>query len=182
MQRVQRIIHTRLPRCMFRHIHPPPPSSLPPSRTYPSPITIHLCSGRNGVDRSVGKGVYRFARIYTWAIRWQHPKPDASPRTSSSPPSSTQASSPTYSHVSRAHAAAPLPLLFRPFPTSFHPYLSLARLDKPIGTWLLLWPCYWGVALATQGGHVFDWKYMVLFGVGAFVMRGAGYVANSATH
>lgn len=57
-----------------------------------------------------------------------------------------------------------------------NPYLRLMRLDKPTGTWLLLIPCWWGVALSA---HYFPniW-YMFIFAAGAVVMRGAGCVVN----
>lgn len=58
------------------------------------------------------------------------------------------------------------------------PYLQLARLERPIGTWLLLWPCWWSVALATPAGRFPDLKLMVLFGLGALLMRGAGCTYN----
>jgi len=62
-------------------------------------------------------------------------------------------------------------------PTSVQPYLELMRLEKPIGTWLLLWPCFWSTAL--QPLHTLpDFKLMALFGVGAVVMRGAGCTIN----
>jgi 4-hydroxybenzoate polyprenyltransferase len=67
---------------------------------------------------------------------------------------------------------------FRYFPTNAHPYIRLARLDKPIGTWLLLWPCYWSTALAASPGAWPDLSLMTLFGVGAVVMRGAGCTIN----
>ncbi|WP_417520226.1 4-hydroxybenzoate octaprenyltransferase [Minwuia sp.] len=58
------------------------------------------------------------------------------------------------------------------------PYLKLARLDRPVGTWLLLWPCWWSVILARP---VLDWetvRLFALFGIGALVMRGAGCTMN----
>ena len=61
-------------------------------------------------------------------------------------------------------------------PPPFRPYLRLARADRPIGTWLLLIPCWWGMALATPG--VPDWRVMGLFAMGALVMRGAGCTLN----
>jgi 4-hydroxybenzoate polyprenyltransferase len=62
-------------------------------------------------------------------------------------------------------------------PTSrFYPYLRLMRLDKPAGTWLLLLPCWWGVALAAD--YFPNLWYMFLFALGAVVMRGAGCVVN----
>lgn len=68
-------------------------------------------------------------------------------------------------------------------PTGLRPYARLARLDRPIGTWLLLLPCWWSLALAwradpsviSMGGLL--WLYM-LFGAGALVMRGAGCTIN----
>lgn len=67
---------------------------------------------------------------------------------------------------------------FRYFPDHVHPYIRLARLDKPIGTWLLLWPCYWSTAVAASPGALPDLSLMALFGVGAVVMRGAGCTIN----
>lgn len=58
------------------------------------------------------------------------------------------------------------------------PYLRLMRIDKPIGTWLLFWPCGWSIAMAAEAGALPDLKMMALFGAGAFVMRGAGCTIN----
>jgi 4-hydroxybenzoate polyprenyltransferase len=69
-------------------------------------------------------------------------------------------------------------------PPQAQPYLRLMRADRPIGTWLLLLPCWWGLALAwVSGAHetisiVTALWYAVLFAIGAFVMRGAGCVYN----
>jgi 4-hydroxybenzoate polyprenyltransferase len=49
------------------------------------------------------------------------------------------------------------------------------RLDRPVGTWLLYWPCAWGVALAGVGGR---WDLFLWFLAGAFAMRSAGCVYN----
>jgi 4-hydroxybenzoate polyprenyltransferase len=49
------------------------------------------------------------------------------------------------------------------------------RLDRPIGTWLLYWPCGWSVALAGVGGR---WSLLLWLGLGAFAMRSAGCVYN----
>ena len=59
-------------------------------------------------------------------------------------------------------------------PAATRPYASLMRLDRPIGTWLLFWPCSWSVGLA--GGTAL-WLY-ISFLVGAFAMRSAGCVYN----
>lgn len=61
-------------------------------------------------------------------------------------------------------------------PRAWRPYARLARLDRPIGTWLLLWPCWWSLALAAKG--LPDPLLFVLFGIGAVVMRGAGCTLN----
>lgn len=64
-------------------------------------------------------------------------------------------------------------------PPAAQPYARLMRLDKPIGTWLLLLPCWWSVALAADRWP--DFGLMLLFAVGAVVMRGAGCVVNDIT-
>ncbi len=59
------------------------------------------------------------------------------------------------------------------------PYLRLARLDRPIGSWLLLIPCWWSVGLAgMQARHFPSLWHIVLFFIGAFAMRGAGCTWN----
>jgi len=67
------------------------------------------------------------------------------------------------------------------------PYLQLMRADRPIGTWLLLWPCLWSIALASHGhgAGTENWDFylpnitlLILFAIGAFVMRSAGCVVN----
>jgi 4-hydroxybenzoate polyprenyltransferase len=65
-------------------------------------------------------------------------------------------------------------------PDWLRPYLRLARLDRPIGSWLLLMPCWWSSGLAAvQAGHTFPnpW-HIALFFIGAFAMRGAGCTWN----
>jgi 4-hydroxybenzoate polyprenyltransferase len=64
-------------------------------------------------------------------------------------------------------------------PPFSRPYLRLARLDRPIGSWLLLMPCWWSVGFAGMHEHQFPslW-HIVLFFVGAFAMRGAGCTWN----
>jgi 4-hydroxybenzoate polyprenyltransferase len=64
-------------------------------------------------------------------------------------------------------------------PTWSRPYLRLARLDRPIGSWLLLLPCWWSTGLAAvHGGTFIDLRHVVLFFIGAFAMRGAGCTWN----
>ncbi|XP_050372504.1 4-hydroxybenzoate polyprenyltransferase, mitochondrial-like [Argentina anserina] len=63
-------------------------------------------------------------------------------------------------------------------PKLARPYAKLARLDKPIGTWLLAWPCMWSITLAASPGHIPDFKMLTLFGCGALLLRGAGCTVN----
>ncbi len=63
------------------------------------------------------------------------------------------------------------------------PWLQLMRLDRPIGTWLLYWPCVFGLILgaAAEERRFTEWRdfeYLGLFGIGALVMRGAGCTFN----
>ncbi|MBM3506132.1 MAG: 4-hydroxybenzoate octaprenyltransferase [Alphaproteobacteria bacterium] len=79
-------------------------------------------------------------------------------------------------------------------PHRLRPYLRLARFDRPIGAWLLSWPCWWSIAMAAREAPT-GWRWavtgagangeglpdpilMVLFLIGAFAMRGAGCVWN----
>ncbi len=65
-------------------------------------------------------------------------------------------------------------------PVWLRPYLRLARLDRPIGSWLLLLPCWWSAALAAGAAHKWGpspW-HIALFFIGAFAMRGAGCTWN----
>src|SRR5437764_3210924 len=68
-------------------------------------------------------------------------------------------------------------------PSWSRPYLRLSRFDRPIGSWLLLMPCWWSAALAA--GVARDVRQLplviVLFLIGAFVMRGAGCTWNDIT-
>jgi len=64
-------------------------------------------------------------------------------------------------------------------PPFTRPYLRLARLDRPIGSWLLLMPCWWSVGLAgMRVEHFPSLWHIVLFFIGAFAMRGAGCTWN----
>jgi 4-hydroxybenzoate polyprenyltransferase len=61
-------------------------------------------------------------------------------------------------------------------PPRLRPYCRLARLDRPIGTWLLLFPGWWAIAMAAPRWP--DARLLLLFGIGAVVMRGAGCTLN----
>ncbi|MDE3017125.1 MAG: 4-hydroxybenzoate octaprenyltransferase [Pseudomonadota bacterium] len=55
-------------------------------------------------------------------------------------------------------------------------YLRLMRLNQPTGIWLLLWPCWWAIALASRG--LPPPSLLLLFGIGAVLMRSAGCIVN----
>jgi 4-hydroxybenzoate polyprenyltransferase len=80
--------------------------------------------------------------------------------------------------------AAPLTWVDRYMPPAFGPYLRLARADRPIGIWLLLWPCWWSILLAASQtplrflSVLYVLWLMMLFAIGAAVMRGAGCTYN----
>jgi 4-hydroxybenzoate polyprenyltransferase len=84
-------------------------------------------------------------------------------------PSAHQAPNATASDI-QAHGLVGL------LPPRLRPYALLARLDRPIGTWLLFLPGLWGLALG--GAPWPDAVLVALFGIGAVVMRGAGCVVN----
>jgi 4-hydroxybenzoate polyprenyltransferase len=64
-------------------------------------------------------------------------------------------------------------------PAAVRPYLRLARLDRPIGSWLLLIPCWWSLGIAAiRADHLPSLWHVVLFFIGAFAMRGAGCTWN----
>jgi 4-hydroxybenzoate polyprenyltransferase len=79
------------------------------------------------------------------------------------------------------HSASDIPRgnwLDRFLPASARPYARLMRLDRPIGTWLVLLPGWWALAMAETPGTWPDPFWVALFGIGAILMRGAGCVIN----
>jgi 4-hydroxybenzoate polyprenyltransferase len=67
----------------------------------------------------------------------------------------------------------------RSAPAWARPYLRLGRLDRPIGAWLLLLPCWWSVGLAAvRAAEPINLRHTLLFFIGAFAMRGAGCTWN----
>ncbi|APZ51567.1 4-hydroxybenzoate octaprenyltransferase [Salipiger abyssi] len=69
-------------------------------------------------------------------------------------------------------------------PAWLRPYLRLSRADRPIGTWLLLLPCWWGLLLSMVHDGRASWFDLWIFagcGIGAFLMRGAGCTWNDFT-
>lgn len=59
---------------------------------------------------------------------------------------------------------------------TFSPYLRLMRLHQPVGIWLLMWPCWWSIALASDG--VPSPELLALFALGSVLMRSAGCIIN----
>lgn len=80
----------------------------------------------------------------------------------------------------RVHDATTHNWVDRFAPEPWRPYLRLSRADRPIGTWLLLLPCWWGLLLAIlqSGWRWFDLWLIVGCTLGAFLMRGAGCTWN----
>ena len=77
--------------------------------------------------------------------------------------------------------------VYRVLPRPVWPYAQLARWDRPIGWWLLLWPCWWSTAMAASAGGRLGASLadmlpsplvLALFLVGAVAMRGAGCTYN----
>lgn len=60
---------------------------------------------------------------------------------------------------------------------TFQSYVQLMRWDKPVGTWLLYWPCFWSLSMASYP-HFPDIRLLGLFGAGAWLMRSAGCIIN----
>jgi 4-hydroxybenzoate polyprenyltransferase len=91
--------------------------------------------------------------------------------------------------TARPADAMPATWVDRFAPAGMRPYLRLMRADRPIGVWLLLWPCWWSILMAAaqdEGGLAsgdieavaFVLYLMVLFAAGSIVMRGAGCTYN----
>jgi len=102
-----------------------------------------------------------------------------------------KALSPSSSAHNQAYDGHKNTLLQRLLPASADPYIRLLRLDRPIGTWLLAWPAFWGLGFAyhsdlallspTNGSTNQLWPPLIIFGLfllGAFLMRSAGCVFN----
>ncbi|MEM7197581.1 MAG: 4-hydroxybenzoate octaprenyltransferase [Pseudomonadota bacterium] len=68
--------------------------------------------------------------------------------------------------------------IYRHMPKAWHPYMQLARIDRPIGSWLLFLPCLWGMALAQGSDIGQNILWVALFAVGSLIARSAGCVWN----
>ncbi|HWY61638.1 MAG TPA: 4-hydroxybenzoate octaprenyltransferase [Rhizomicrobium sp.] len=86
-------------------------------------------------------------------------------------------------HSAQAPADAVTSHWFAHLPPGIKPWAQLMRLDRPIGAWLLFWPCIFGLILGAIADerNFTDWRdfyYVLLFGLGTIVMRGAGCAFN----
>lgn len=108
---------------------PPPPPLCRRRRSWPPPPPPPRVSSSS----YVGRGILLPATfsIYSPLSTSSSASPDGSPDEDSSPPHPSPAAAPPSSWVDRW------------LPQAARPYAMLARLDKPIGTWLLAWPCFW---------------------------------------
>ena len=105
--------------------------------------------------------------------------PSTSHKQPTPPPPSPASSSPSPPRLrEEIYADQDATWVDRRLPEGLKPYAKLARVDRPIGTMLLLWPCWWSIGLAAPAGHLPDLSLVAIFGVGAFVMRGAGCTIN----
>jgi 4-hydroxybenzoate polyprenyltransferase len=82
--------------------------------------------------------------------------------------------------ASRVADASPSNWVDRWAPLSWQPYLRLGRFDRPIGAWLLLFPCWWSQTLAQVASResVPNFRYLALFAIGALAMRASGCAYN----
>ena len=100
-----------------------------------------------------------------------------------SDPAGTAAATPEETPVSAAPKDSALPAWLNSLPPVARPYVALSRLDRPVGIWLLLLPCWIGVMFTTiTAGFSFYFPlWIVLFAIGAVAMRGAGCTWNDIT-
>ena len=103
------------------------------------------------------------------------PKPAVSVAATIVAPAPAPAPAPKKS-ASKTRKRKPLPPAIQGIRKRLPYFLQLMRLDKPIGTFLLLWPTLWALWLAAKG--IPSWKNLVIFSSGVLIMRAAGCVIN----
>src|SRR6185312_9982968 len=154
-------------------------------------VRRHGGAGRQGRGDMETDLAARFFQVLSHAtlvprFRSSHPS-DITPRANietRATPDSTHVMTRNTQAASNATPADAVPAnLVDHLPARLKPYARLARLDRPIGTWLLFWPCVFGLILgaAADERRFLDWRdawYVILFAVGALVMRGAGCTFN----
>ncbi|BFZ59823.1 Para-hydroxybenzoate--polyprenyltransferase, mitochondrial precursor (PHB:polyprenyltransferase) [Saitoella coloradoensis] len=103
------------------------------------------------------------------------------PITSLSTPPPSPSPSPSHSTTPPPPPPQPQTWLTNLLPKPLLPYAHLARLDKPIGSYLLYWPCFWSISMSAYTLHTPPLQTLTmlgLFGAGAVIMRGAGCTIN----
>ncbi|XP_006664985.3 4-hydroxybenzoate polyprenyltransferase, mitochondrial [Oryza brachyantha] len=154
-------------------LSPPPPTRQP----CPSPVAPYftpLCRRRSWSHPPAVSSPSCVARAIllpaTFSIY--------SPLSSSASPDGSADGDPSPPPRPSPAAAPPSSWVDRWVPQPARPYAMLARLDKPIGTWLLAWPCFWSITMAAMPGELPDLRMSTLFGCGAVLLRGAGCTVN----
>ncbi|KXG31416.1 4-hydroxybenzoate polyprenyltransferase, mitochondrial isoform X2 [Sorghum bicolor] len=144
----------------------PSPQSPPSSRPDPSPHADrrHLIALRRCPPHPALAPELLHGRVLL-PSHFSHASPLSTSSSSSEP-------------AGKASPAPPLTWVDKWVPEAARPYAMLARLDKPIGTWLLAWPCMWSITIAATPGELPDLKMLALFGCGAVLLRGAGCTVN----
>ena len=169
----------------------PPHRPVPRSCWSRSPTTINPCCGANGSRQSGSvKPPPSLSARHATCMAIMAPACSIRHRPSLphfAPDRATRHSITVYYAAPRLlHAPLPMTTTHPPdtqlrgfvalLPAAARPYALLARFDRPIGWWLLYWPCAWGVALG--GGAVSHWPLFLWLLLGAIAMRGAGCVYN----
>lgn len=180
----------------YYHLRPPPPSPPPPPRP-PSRCVVDGSTSERLVSSWVSGGVdiasgrehpsHKQKRHYSTCSANRTPGTQSSlpqqPRTCGrsnrgSSPSSIRSNSTNNSRggsdtksVSKGDSSSESSALLKMLGPRWSPYGRLARIDKPAGTLLLLFPCWWSIALAAPMHTLPDLKLMALFATGAAVMR-----------
>lgn len=127
--------------------------------------------GRRGAALHLSRLTARPGRVTTMDMTAAPPPGAPAPASSASAAATADM---TVADAVRGHWAD------RFIPPGLRPYARLSRLERPIGWWLLLWPCWWSAALAAgaSGARWPDPWHLVLFMIGAIAMRGAGCTYN----
>uniref|UniRef100_A0A0E0QIH9 4-hydroxybenzoate polyprenyltransferase, mitochondrial n=1 Tax=Oryza rufipogon TaxID=4529 RepID=A0A0E0QIH9_ORYRU len=169
-----------------RHLRVPLASLLHPALLPPPQSTESSCPD----DPSTPGPVARRGDLFAAPLRrWPRP---LIPVSSSSSVDSTGVR--LYSHLSGAGSAGgdstpppqqsppakppPPSWVDRWVPLAARPYVMLARIDKPYGTWLLAWPCFWSITMAAMPGELPDMRMLALFAYGSVLIRGVGCTIN----
>lgn len=112
------------------------------------------------------------------ARRSVHDDRRASSSSSTEDDAKTRAPSPSSASSSIPAPEAEHTWVDRALPPALAPYAKLARIDRPVGVYLLMWPCFWSIAVAAAPGAAPDPTLLALFGAGSVLLRGAGCTIN----